>query len=168
MAHSRLLLLCLVLISVPSALCYLSTPLVTGRGSGLAIKMQSGEHTTTGRRALLQSIPAALAASVLFGKDANAEARSGAELFYRRCIECHGGGMNSIVPEKSLMKEALQKYDRYNKEAIVKIATEGAGEMPKFLGMVVDGRPYTPEELENAADFILQNAESDWKKFGLR
>ncbi len=40
--------------------------------------------------------------------------------------------------------------------------------MPKFLGMVVDGRPYTKEELENAADFILQNAESDWKKFGLR
>eukprot|EP00961_Rhodomonas_salina_P199481 2690521-Rhodomonas_salina.2 len=48
------------------------------------------------------------------------------------------------------------------------VVVPGEGQMPKFLGMVVDGRPYTTEELENVADFILQNAESDWKKFGLR
>eukprot|EP00961_Rhodomonas_salina_P199482 2690521-Rhodomonas_salina.3 len=74
---------------------------------------------------MLKAVPSILAASVLFGKDAHAEARSGAELFYRRCIECHGGGMNSIDPDKSLMKDALKKYNRDSKEAIVKIATTG-------------------------------------------
>lgn len=33
--------------------------------------------------------------------------------------------MNSIDPDKSLMKDALKKYNRDSKEAIVKIATTG-------------------------------------------
>ncbi len=43
----------------------------------------------------------------------------GAKLFKQNCAACHIGGGNLVAANKTLKKDALEKYDIYTKEAIV-------------------------------------------------
>merc|ERR1712107_895153 len=63
-----------------------------------------------------------------------ADLENGESVFGGNCTSCHAGGNNSVVPEKKLKKEAIEKYltGGYNVEAIKYQVTNGKGSMPAF------------------------------------
>ena len=44
---------------------------------------------------------------------------------------CHAGGGNLVAANKTLKKDALEKYDMYSKEAIVYQVVNGKNAMPE-------------------------------------
>lgn len=55
----------------------------------------------------------------------------GAKLFKQNCAACHADGGNLVNAQKTLKKEALEKYDMYSKEAIVYQVVNGKNAMPE-------------------------------------
>jgi cytochrome c6 len=87
-----------------------------------------------------------------------ADAASGAAIFKANCASCHAGGKNLVNAAKSLKKEALVKYDMYSAEKIIAQVTKGKGAMPAFKGRL------KPEQIENVAAYVLQQADNGWKR----
>lgn len=81
---------------------------------------------------------------------------AGKTVFNANCAACHMGGRNTIIPMKNLGKEALEKFDKFSPEAIVKQVTYGAGAMPRFGGRL------KPEQIENVAAYVFDQAEKGW------
>ncbi len=54
-----------------------------------------------------------------------------AKLFKQNCAACHAGGGNLVNAQKTLKKDALEKYDMYSKEAIVYQVVNGKNAMPE-------------------------------------
>ena len=86
-----------------------------------------------------------------------ADAAAGKDAFVKYCNACHMGGKNVINPMKTLKKEDLEKYGKFSLEAIVTLVTNGAGAMPGFKSQM------KPEDIENVAAYVLEQAEADWK-----
>ncbi len=86
-----------------------------------------------------------------------ADVASGAKLFSANCASCHAGGKNLVKAEKSLKKDALEKYDMYSAEAIIAQVTNGKAAMPAF------GKRLKPEQIENVAAYVLEQADKGWK-----
>ncbi|NJK61632.1 MAG: c-type cytochrome [Synechococcaceae cyanobacterium SM2_3_1] len=80
----------------------------------------------------------------------------GNNVFTANCAQCHMRGLNVVVRDKTLQKEALEKYGMYSQEAIVSQAMKGKNAMPAF------GRRLSQEQLENVAAYILDQADSGW------
>ncbi|MGK7891626.1 MAG: cytochrome c6 PetJ [Leptolyngbyaceae cyanobacterium] len=85
-----------------------------------------------------------------------ADAAAGAKIFKANCAACHVGGKNKINPQKTLSQADLEKYGKFSQEGIVMQVTKGAGAMPAF------GRKLKPEQIENVAAYVLEQAEAGW------
>ncbi|MEH2125540.1 cytochrome c6 PetJ [Nostoc sp.] len=86
-----------------------------------------------------------------------ADAASGAKVFSANCASCHAGGKNLVKAEKSLKKDALEKYDMYSAEAIIAQVTKGKGAMPAF------GARLKADKIEDVAAYVLSQADKEWK-----
>ncbi|MEB3177835.1 MAG: c-type cytochrome [Nostocaceae cyanobacterium] len=87
-----------------------------------------------------------------------ADAAAGAKVFSANCAACHVGGKNTVNPAKTLSKADLEKYGMYSAEAIIAQVTKGKMAMPAFKGRL------KPEQIENVAAYVLEQADKGWKK----
>lgn len=85
-----------------------------------------------------------------------ADAASGAKIFSANCAACHAGGRNVIMANKSLKKDALDKYSMNSLEAIVQQVTNGKNAMPSFRGRL------NTQQMEDVASYVLEQAEKGW------
>ncbi|MFG3816757.1 cytochrome c6 PetJ [Limnothrix redekei] len=85
-----------------------------------------------------------------------ADVASGAKIFNANCAACHAGGRNVVMADKTLKKDALEKYGMNSIEAIVKQVTNGKGAMPAFKGKLTD------EDIQDVASFVLSKSEAGW------
>merc|ERR1712150_192677 len=96
-----------------------------------------------------------LLAAVLGGRPAlAADLENGEGVFSGNCAACHAGGNNSVVPEKKIKKEALEKYltGGDNVEAIKYQVTNGKGSMPAF------GERLGPDDIDDVANYVFDQA----------
>uniref|UniRef100_A0A6T1KDS7 Cytochrome c-553 n=1 Tax=Alexandrium monilatum TaxID=311494 RepID=A0A6T1KDS7_9DINO len=104
---------------------------------------------------LAAGVALGLLAAVLGGRPAlAADLENGEGIFLGNCTACHTGGNNSIVAEKKLKKDALEKYltGGYNVEAIKYQVTNGKGSMPAF------GERLGPDDIEDVANYVYEQA----------
>jgi len=86
------------------------------------------------------------------------DAAKGAKIFSTACASCHAGGKNSVNRAKTLKKADLEKYGMYSAEKIIAQVTKGKSAMPAF------GKRLKPDQIENVAAYVLEQADKDWKK----
>ncbi|HAC66192.1 MAG TPA: cytochrome C6 [Cyanothece sp. UBA12306] len=86
------------------------------------------------------------------------DAAAGKSIFSANCAACHAGGKNVVNAAKTLQKDALEKYGMNSFEQIVAQVTNGKAAMPAFKGRL------KPEQIENVAAYVLEQAENGWKK----
>lgn len=85
-----------------------------------------------------------------------ADIAAGAGIFTGNCASCHLGGRNVIMGDKTLKKDALEKYEMNSLEAITKQVTNGKGAMPAFRDRLDE------EQINNVAAYVLDKAEKGW------
>lgn len=83
---------------------------------------------------------------------------AGEQLFSANCAACHADGQNVIMPEKTLEKDALQKYlaGGRTETAIISQVTNGKNAMPAFGGRLSDN------DIQNVATFVIKTSEEGW------
>lgn len=81
---------------------------------------------------------------------------NGAKVFSANCTACHAGGNNVIMANKTLKKEALEKYSMNSIEAIVNQVTNGKNAMPAFKGRL------NAQQIEDVASYVLEQSEKGW------
>ncbi|NJM73060.1 MAG: c-type cytochrome [Scytonema sp. RU_4_4] len=86
-----------------------------------------------------------------------ADAVKGAKIFTANCASCHVGGKNLVQANKTLKKDALEKYGMYSADAIITQVTKGKNAMPAFKGRL------KPEQIEDVAAYVLGQADKSWK-----
>ncbi|MGQ9838001.1 MAG: c-type cytochrome [Cyanobacteriota bacterium] len=82
----------------------------------------------------------------------------GAKVFQAKCIGCHLGGRNSLMPAKNLSLAALHEYNVHTPELIQAQVANGKGAMPAFC------KTLKPEEIQAVAAYVLDRAEHNWSK----
>ncbi|MEO8891527.1 MAG: cytochrome c6 PetJ [Coleofasciculaceae cyanobacterium] len=87
-----------------------------------------------------------------------ADEANGAKIFSANCASCHAGGRNLIMANKTLQKEALDKYAMNSMEAIVTQLTNGKNAMPAFKGRL------SSAQMEDVASYVLAQADKGWAK----
>ncbi|MDY6783476.1 MAG: c-type cytochrome [Cyanobacteriota bacterium] len=80
----------------------------------------------------------------------------GQQIFAANCNACHMGGGNVLNGAKTLKLEALEKYGKNSKDAIVTQVTNGKAAMPAF------GSRLQPDDIQDVASYVLQQAEAGW------
>lgn len=82
----------------------------------------------------------------------------GEEVFEGNCAACHAGGGNSVSPQNTLAKAALEQYldGGYNVEAITYQVINGKNAMPAW------GDRLSEEEIESVSAYVYQKASSGW------
>ena len=85
-----------------------------------------------------------------------ADTANGAKIFSANCAACHAGGNNVIMANKTLKKDALEKYSMNSTEAIVKQVTMGKNAMPSFKGRLND------QQIQDVAAYVLDKSEQGW------
>ncbi|MEQ9370962.1 cytochrome c6 PetJ [Coleofasciculus sp. F4-SAH-05] len=85
-----------------------------------------------------------------------ADTAKGATIFSANCNACHIGGNNIVMAQKTLKKDALEKYGMDSMDAIVYQVTNGKGAMPAFGGRL------KADQIENVAAYVLEQAEAGW------
>merc|ERR1712146_136484 len=82
--------------------------------------------------------------------------------FQGNCAACHAGGNNSIVTEKKIKKDALEKYltGGYNVQAIMYQVTNGKNSMPAF------GEKLGPDDIEDVANYVYNQVTSGERPVG--
>ena len=91
-----------------------------------------------------------------FSHPALADEPDGQEIFNANCSACHIGGNNVIIANKTLRKEALEKYEMKSLAAIKNQITNGKNAMPAFGGRLEE------DEIEAVATYVLTQAEKGW------
>ncbi|MFM7425934.1 MAG: cytochrome c6 PetJ [Elainella sp.] len=81
---------------------------------------------------------------------------NGAKVFGSSCAACHVGGGNLVNAAKTLKKADLDKYEMASLAAITAQVTNGRNAMPGFGGRL------TPEQIEDVAAYVLDQAEQGW------
>lgn len=87
---------------------------------------------------------------------ADGDAASGAKIFSANCTACHMGGNNVVMANKTLKKDALEKYGMNSIEAIVNQVTNGKNAMPAFKGRL------NAQQIQDVATYVLQQSEKGW------
>lgn len=85
-----------------------------------------------------------------------ADTVDGAKIFSANCSACHMGGGNVIMANKTLKKDALDKYTMNSMEAIVTQVTNGKNAMPAFKGRL------NKKQIEDVASYVMEKAEKGW------
>ncbi|MBD2596203.1 c-type cytochrome [Nostoc spongiaeforme FACHB-130] len=87
-----------------------------------------------------------------------ADTSNGAKVFSANCASCHAGGKNLVQANKTLKKDALDKYGMNSAEAIIAQVTNGKNAMPAFKGRLKSN------QIEDVAAYVLDEANNkDWK-----
>jgi cytochrome c6 len=108
---------------------------------------------------VLMACLASLTAIALFSQSpALADIEQGAAIFKTNCASCHAGGRNLVKAEKNLKLASLEKYGMNSVEAIIAQVTNGKNAMPAFRGRL------KPAQIESVAEYVLAQAQKDWKK----
>lgn len=81
---------------------------------------------------------------------------NGAKLFNANCAACHMGGNNVILANKTLKKEALEKYGMASLDAIKRQVTKGKNAMPAF------GARLNAKQIEDVATYVLEQSQKGW------
>lgn len=81
---------------------------------------------------------------------------NGAKIFNANCSACHIGGNNVIMANKTLKKEALEKYGMASLEAIQTQVRKGKNAMPAFGGRLNDS------QIEDVAAYVLNQSRKGW------
>lgn len=84
------------------------------------------------------------------------DAASGAKIFSANCAACHAGGNNVIMANKTLKKEALEKFGMNSLEAIKTQVKNGKNAMPAFGGRLSD------DQIEDVATYVLGQSDKGW------
>jgi len=84
------------------------------------------------------------------------DAALGAKVFSANCTACHIGGNNVVMANKTLKKEALEKYGFTSVDAIIAQVTKGKNAMPAFGGRL------TAAQIENVATYVLEQSAKGW------
>ncbi|MCT7949370.1 c-type cytochrome [Ancylothrix sp. C2] len=84
------------------------------------------------------------------------DAGAGAKVFSANCAACHAGGNNVVMAQKTLKKDALEKFNMNSLESIVTQVTKGKNAMPAFAGRL------TAAQIEDVATYVLNQAEKGW------
>ena len=87
-----------------------------------------------------------------------ADSASGAKIFSANCAACHAGGRNVLMADKSLKKEALEKYSMNSLDAVITQVTNGKNAMPAFKGRL------NQSQIEDVASYVLAQSEKGWTK----
>jgi len=97
---------------------------------------------------------ALLVATPAFAGDAGA----GEKIFNANCAACHAGGQNSVVPDHTLEKAAIEKFltGGFNEKAVVTQVTNGKNAMPAFGGRLSD------DDIANVATYVISTSEAGW------
>jgi cytochrome c6 len=85
-----------------------------------------------------------------------ADLADGAKVFSANCAACHANGRNVISADKTLQKDALDKYGMASLDAIKTQVTNGKNAMPAFKGRL------TEQQIENVATYVLDQANKGW------
>ena len=85
-----------------------------------------------------------------------ADLAAGEQVFSANCTACHAGGNNAIMPEKTLKKDALEENGMNSVTAITTQVKNGKNAMPSFGGRLTD------EEIDNVANYVLNQSEQGW------
>lgn len=82
---------------------------------------------------------------------------NGQKIFNANCAVCHAGGKNNIQAEKTLFKEALDKYltGGLKEESIVYQVTNGKNQMPPF------GDKLSADDIKDVASYVYDQATND-------
>jgi cytochrome c6 len=86
-----------------------------------------------------------------------ADTASGKKIFSANCASCHAGGKNLVQANKTLKKDALEKYGMYSAEAIITQVTNGKNAMPAFKGRL------KPAQIEDVTAYVLEQADKGWQ-----
>ncbi|NJL62568.1 MAG: c-type cytochrome [Methylacidiphilales bacterium] len=78
------------------------------------------------------------------------------KIFETNCAGCHLNGNNIIRRGKNLKINALKKYGMDSIEAITEIVANGKNNMSAYKEKL------TPQEIQDVATYVLQQAENDW------
>lgn len=81
---------------------------------------------------------------------------NGQQVFSANCVGCHANGNNVLVSERTLQKEALEKFGMDNVEAIKTQVTNGKNSMIPF------GDKLSDEEINNVANYVLNQSKNGW------
>ena len=85
-----------------------------------------------------------------------ADLAAGEQVFSANCAACHAGGNNAIMPEKTLKKDALEENGMNSVTAITTQVKNGKNAMPAFGGRLTD------EDIDNVANYVLNQSEQGW------
>lgn len=91
-----------------------------------------------------------------FSYPALADQPDGQQIFNANCSACHIGGNNVIIANRTLRKEALEKYEMKSLAAIKNQVINGKNAMPAF------GNRFEEDEIEAVAAYVLSQAEKGW------
>lgn len=82
---------------------------------------------------------------------------SSGKLFQIHCAGCHPNGNNIIRRGKNLKIKSLRRYGYDSVDAITQIVTNGKNNMSAFRERM------TETEINQVANYVLQQAENNWK-----
>lgn len=131
--------------------------LVTGCAGGSNAQDQATSPTQTAPEPTEQPEKTEETAAIALTREA-ADLENGKRVFLAQanCTQCHRGGINTIVADKHLGKEALEKYNMDSMAAIAQQVKNGKNAMPAYGGRL------TEEQIRDVAAYVLSQAEKGW------
>jgi cytochrome c6 len=95
--------------------------------------------------------------NIILSREA-ADLENGKQVFLAEanCTQCHRGGINTVIANKHLGKDALEKYNMDSMEAIAHQVRNGKNAMPAY------GRRLSDEQIRDVAAYVLSQADKGW------
>ncbi|PNW51246.1 UNVERIFIED_CONTAM: cytochrome c class I [Euhalothece sp. KZN 001] len=136
------------------ALIFVVTFLISGCGRSEATEDTQSQAPKTEETS---TTPTTEEKEVVFEREA-ANLENGKKVFLAQanCTQCHRGGINTVIANKHLGQDALEKYNMDSMEAIAQQVRNGKNAMPAY------GRRLTDEQIRDVAAYVLDQAEKGW------
>ena len=136
------------------ALIFVVTFLISGCGRSEATEDNQSQAPKTEETS---TTPTTEEKEVVFEREA-ANLENGKKVFLAQanCTQCHRGGINTVIANKHLGQDALEKYNMDSMKAIAQQVRNGKNAMPAY------GRRLTDEQIRDVAAYVLDQAEKGW------
>lgn len=136
------------------ALVFVVTFLISGCGRSEATEDNQSQAPKTEETS---PTPKTEEKEVVFEREA-ANLENGKKVFLAQanCTQCHRGGINTVIANKHLGQDALEKYNMDSMAAIAQQVRNGKNAMPAY------GRRLTDEQIRDVAAYVLDQAEKGW------